>query len=197
MGSADLSTIKEAITSSRRFNSKIMVDLLGATEERIRQIEKLNPDYFCMHVGIDQQMQGKDPYNLLKKTKTNIPIALAGGLKAENISKALSFGAQIIIVGGAITKASSPKDAAQKIKQAMEKGKNQENPSESLTLAQKIQKISTSNISDAMQRSGEMQNFPIKLNTHLLAGGKKIFGYAIPTRCANGDWAKPIQAIDK
>ena len=51
--------------------------------------------------------------------------------------------------------------------------------------------VSTPNISDAMHKKGAMQDIrPIKLGFHMV-------GEALTVRTMDGDWAKPIEAIDK
>ena len=51
-------------------------------------------------------------------------------------------------------------------------------------------RVSTSNISDAMHRKGAMPNIrPLKT-------GYKMVGRALTVRTYNGDWAKPVEAID-
>ena len=52
-------------------------------------------------------------------------------------------------------------------------------------------KVSTPNISDAMHRKGAMQDIkPVKLGFHMV-------GRALTVRTIDGDWAKPIEAIDE
>jgi 3-hexulose-6-phosphate synthase/6-phospho-3-hexuloisomerase len=51
-------------------------------------------------------------------------------------------------------------------------------------------KVSTPNISDAMQRKGEM------LEIKPVVNGIKTVGKALTVRTYPGDWAKPVEAID-
>ena len=125
LGVADDSTIKEALKSARKYGSKLMVDLIGVKDKikRAEELEKIGIDYLCIHVGIDEQMLGKKATETLKKIvkKTNIPLAVAGGINSETASEMANSGASIIIVGGAITKAKDVKTATKKIKKAIEK----------------------------------------------------------------------------
>ncbi|RLI21779.1 hypothetical protein DRO47_03420, partial [Candidatus Bathyarchaeota archaeon] len=50
----------------------------------------------------------------------DIPVAVAGGIRADTAAKVVKAGAKIIIVGGAITRASDPKEAASIIKRVIE-----------------------------------------------------------------------------
>ncbi|MEF8879450.1 MAG: 3-hexulose-6-phosphate synthase [Candidatus Thermoplasmatota archaeon] len=199
LGVSDDSTIRDALKSARRYGSKIMVDLIGVKDkvERAKQLEKLGVDYLCLHVGIDEQMTGKTPYDVISKIfeNTDISIAAAGGLNSETAPKASEAGARIIVVGGAITKAKNVAKATSKIKKALEK-------SESIAtdlfkkydkkdLKKAFSKVSTPNISDAMHTKGAMKDIkPIKKGFH-------IAGSALTVKTMDGDWAKPVEAIDK
>jgi len=61
MGAAADSTIEEAVSAARKYGTKIMVDLLGVKNpvERGKSVSRLDVDYLCVHVGIDQQMTGQ------------------------------------------------------------------------------------------------------------------------------------------
>jgi 3-hexulose-6-phosphate synthase/6-phospho-3-hexuloisomerase len=57
-------------------------------------------------------------------------------------------------------------------------------------LKKAFSKVSTPNISDAMHKKGAMQGIrPVKLGFHMV-------GQALTISTINGDWAKPIEAID-
>ncbi|MCK5300817.1 MAG: orotidine 5'-phosphate decarboxylase, partial [Thermoplasmatales archaeon] len=115
LAAANDSTINDAIKSARKYGSKIMVDLIGVSDKikRVKELENFGVDYLCHHIGIDEQMIGKKPEDLLKKiiNHTHIPVAVAGGLNSETVAKIVNAGASIIIVGGAITKAKNVFDS--------------------------------------------------------------------------------------
>ena len=69
MGLADDSTIREAIEAAKRVGAKIMVDLMNVDDmpSRAVELERLGVDYVCVHVGIDQQMRGMKPLEVLKQ----------------------------------------------------------------------------------------------------------------------------------
>jgi 3-hexulose-6-phosphate synthase/6-phospho-3-hexuloisomerase len=199
LAASDNRTIVDALKSARKYGTKIMADLIGVKDKSIRaeEIEKLGVDFLCVHIGIDQQMIGKNPVDILKSIvkKTKIPVAVAGGINSETAVDAVKAGASIIIVGGAITKAKDVIMATKQIKKAITEEK-----SVMTTFFKKYDKselkkafsmVSTPNISDAMHKQGAMQNIrPIKLGFHMV-------GRAYTIRTIDGDWAKPIEAIDK
>jgi 3-hexulose-6-phosphate synthase/6-phospho-3-hexuloisomerase len=199
LAAADDSTILDALKSARKYGAKLMVDLIGVKdkEKRAKDLERIGIDYLCMHIGIDEQMHGKNPIKLLSKlTKnTTIPMAVAGGINSETASEVVKAGASIVIVGGAITKAHDVKKATQQIKKAITEKRpiktelfKKYDKSE---LKKAFSLVSTPNITDAMHKQGAMSGIkPIKLGFHMV-------GRALTVRTIDGDWAKPIEAIDK
>ena len=196
---ADDSTILEALKSARKYGARLMVDLIGVSdkEKRAKDLEKMGVDYLCMHVGIDEQMQGKNPIKLLAKLvkNTTIPMAVAGGINSETASEVVIAGASIVIVGGAITKANDVKKATQQIKKAITEKKSVKTDLfkkyDKSELKKAFSLVSTPNITDAMHKQGAMSGIkPIKLGFHMV-------GRALTVRTIDGDWAKPIEAIDK
>lgn len=199
LGVADDSTVREAVDAARRYGSKVMVDLLNVEDPvgRARRVEELGVDYVCVHIGIDQQMKGMDALDVLSKvaSQCRVPVAIAGGINSETAAKAVELGASVVIVGGAITKAEDAEEAARSIKQAMLSRKPVRTELykrygvEELEAA--FMKVSTPNISDAMQRRGEMRGI------RPVTPGAKMAGRAFTVRTYPGDWAKPVEAIDQ
>jgi 3-hexulose-6-phosphate synthase/6-phospho-3-hexuloisomerase len=199
LGAADDSTVREAVDAARRYGSKVMVDLLNVEDPvgRARRVEELGVDYVCVHIGIDQQMKGMDALDVLSKvaSQCRVPVAIAGGINSETAAKAVELGASVVIVGGAITKAEDAEEAARSIKQAMLSRKPVRTELykrygvEELEAA--FMKVSTPNISDAMQRRGEMRGI------RPVTPGAKMAGRAFTVRTYPGDWAKPVEAIDQ
>ncbi len=196
---ADNAVIDEAIKSGRKYGVAIMVDLINAEdpERRAKELEGLGVDYVCVHVGIDQQMQGMDTLNLLKKVSAelNTPLAVAGGVDAELASEAVSLGADVIIVGGNITRSAKVKESTAKIRESMDLGwRKGEGRKERETLDTQIFKlfmqVSTPNISDAMHRKGVMRGIKP------LFDDIKLVGKAVVVQTFEGDWAKPVEATD-
>jgi len=198
LGAADDSTILEAVEAGKRYGAKIMVDLLNIDDMigRSVELEKLGVDYICVHVGIDQQMRGMDPLEILRQVVevVHVPVAVAGGINSETAAKSVEAGASIVIVGGAITKAENAEEATRIIKEAMltrkpivtklyKKYHEEE-------LYEVFMKVSTPNISDALQRKGEM------VGIMPVVSGAKAVGKAITVRTYPGDWAKSVEAID-
>lgn len=196
LGSADDSTILDALRSAHKYGVRLMADLISAPDpvKRAVELEALGVDYVNVHIGIDQQMIGRNPISLLREIseKVTVQLAVAGGLDAENAAQAVKAGAKIVIVGGNITRSDNVTEAAKKIRQSVDSPDTVE-IRDTTTIDQEIREIlkdvSTSNISDAMHRKGAMKGI------HPVIRGK-IVGTAITVQAFAGDWAKTVEAID-
>lgn len=200
MAQADDSTITEAVKAARRYGSQIMADLIGVEEKNKRAVEvqNLGVDYLCVHVSIDEQMAGKDPMEDLREVAkvSKLPIAVAGGLNSETVVPAIEAGASIIIVGGAIVKAAKVTEATANIRKAMDTRKKVKSELYKKYKEEELQevfsKVSTPNIADAMQKEGTMEGILPRINR-----GIKMVGRALTVKTADGDWAKPVEAIER
>jgi len=200
MGLADDSTISEAVMAARKYGAEIMVDMLNVIDivERSETVEKLGASYICMHMGIDQQMRGKDaPVDLLKNvvSSVSIPVAAAGGITAETVRRYVEAGASIIIVGGGIIKTKDITEAAKNMKKAMAGSEIRSDLAKKYgeaDLFEAFSRVSTPNISDAYHKQGVVKGLVPHLNP-----GQKMVGRALTVQTANGDWAKSVEAIDR
>lgn len=199
LGVADDSTIKECVEAAKNYGGRVMVDLLGVSDptRRAMELEKMGVDYIGMHTSIDEQMRGKDPFSQLREVSrtVSVPVAVAGGINSETVAKAIDAGASVVIVGGAVIKAKDPQEATRTIKEAIKDKKviftqlfKRERGKE---IVQIFKKVSTPNLSDAMHRAGEIKGL-VKITP-----GVKLVGQALTVRSYPGDWAKPVEAIDK
>lgn len=194
LGSADNSTIQDAVRAARKYGVKLMADLISADNQaqRAKELVDLGIDYINVHVGIDQQMMGEDPIKILKKLKLNVPIAVAGGIDAQSAAEAVLSGASIVIVGGNIVRTSNVTAAARAVRQSIdapEVSPEPEKPIHEKTI-ELLKRVSTPNISDAMHRKGAMKNI------RSICPGTKMAGRAVTVATFPGDWAKTVEAID-
>ncbi|KAB2947594.1 MAG: bifunctional hexulose-6-phosphate synthase/ribonuclease regulator [Candidatus Methanoperedens sp.] len=194
LGSADDSTIQDAIRSARKYGVKIMADLISAKSpvKRAKELAELGIDYINIHVGIDQQMMGEDPLSILKSLKINVPIAVAGGIDAKSAAAAVLSGASIIIVGGNIVRSSNVTASARAIRESLDMPQLSIEPEKSIDekIIELLKQVSTPNISDAMHRKGAMKDI------HSICKGTKAVGKAVTVQTFPGDWAKPVEAIN-
>lgn len=200
LGLADDGTIEEAVMAGRKYGAAIMVDLINVPDRvaRAKEVEKLGVTMVCMHMGIDTQMRGEEPpIDVLRRivTETNIPVAVAGGITAENAGLYAEAGASDIIVGGAIIKTGDIRKAASNVKASIEGADVDTDIARKYTeedLFEAFGRVSTCNISDAFHKQGVMQG----LLPQSLRHKQKMVGRALTVQTTNGDWAKPVEAID-
>ncbi len=191
-------TLAECVAAGRDYGAEIVADLLGTQDPLARAVEamRLGVDYIGVHTAIDAQMRAADPFELLHKLAevVEIPICVAGGIHSESAGRAVEAGASVVIVGGAISKAPDARKATQDLKRAI---------TEKVSVPTKLYKrvteenireillqISAANLSDAMHRRG------VLVGLRPVAPGLKVAGKALTVRCAPGDYAKPVEAID-
>ncbi len=198
LATSDNSTIEDALRAARKYGVQIMMDLLTVPDpvERSRQLEKLGVDYICVHVGIDQQMTGRDTIDFLKEIVKEVktPVAAAGGINVQTGAEAIACGAAIVIVGGSIVRSADVTASARKIREAIDHAlafagaKPRRSMEEELTAI--LRDVSAPNVSDAMHRKGAMRDI------RSINPGNKIVGTAVTVQTFAGDWAKTVEAID-
>jgi 3-hexulose-6-phosphate synthase / 6-phospho-3-hexuloisomerase len=199
MGEASDGTIKECISAGRNYGIKIGVDFLASIDciDRATKVEEWGADFVIVHTAIDDQMLGYDPFEGLSKicSKVNIPVAVAGGINSETVVDAINAGARIIVVGGAICKATDVRVATGNLKKAIS---NLERIPVDLfkrasngNIREVLEKVSTANISNGSHRLRGITGL------QCISPGTKMIGRAVTVRTYPGDWAKPVEAVDK
>jgi len=121
LGATDDYTIKDAVGAARKYNVKIMCDLINVPDPltRAKEVERLGCDIICVHMGISVQMRERDVTKKMAMLKeivksVKVPVAVAGGVRLEHVDDLVRCGCKIIIVGSAITRSSSPEEATRR-----------------------------------------------------------------------------------
>lgn len=200
LGLSDDSTIEEGVSAARKYGAEIMVDMINVPDKvrRSKEAEAMGASYVCLHMGIDQQMRGEDPPIDILKTivsETSLPVAVAGGITAETAGIYVEAGASVIIVGGGIMKTANITAATAAVKAAMGGAKVDTGLSKKYgeeELFEAFSKVSTCNISDAFHKRGVMIGI-----TPRIRSGQRMAGRALTVQTVNGDWGKPVEAIDR
>jgi len=197
LAAASDGTLREAIEAGRNYGILIAVDLINTPDpvRRAQEATAWGAHHVVVHCGIDQQMEGRDPFALLREIAAvgGITTAVAGGLHSENVVEAVRAGAEIVIVGGAITKSPDAREATRCIMEALRTGVPAKTDLYHRTRDQvrtMFLKASTANLSDGSHR------LPCMSGIRPLAPGLKTAGPAVTVRTYPGDWSKPVQAID-
>ncbi|NLF31639.1 MAG: bifunctional hexulose-6-phosphate synthase/ribonuclease regulator, partial [Planctomycetes bacterium] len=189
----------QCVETGRQYGLAVAVDLMGVADPvaAAAAMEALGVDWVDVHCPIDRQMQGADPLDQIRRVRSacGLTLAAAGGLTSETAAGAVAAGADVIIVGGAITKAIDPQAATAAIRTAIDTGEAV--AGEGLfrraaadTIRQILQTVRTANISDGSHRQ------PCLAGLHPLWIGAVAIGPAVTVRTVAGDWSKPVQAID-
>jgi 3-hexulose-6-phosphate synthase/6-phospho-3-hexuloisomerase len=196
LADADDSVIAEAMRAARLYGVRIMADLINVKDPagRAHELEAIGVDIMCAHAGIDQQMTGKNSLELLKSLSDQvyIPLAIAGGIDAGGAGEAVRCGADIVIVGGWITRSADVTGSTRKIRSELDnpsiKPVEKKSPDEEILAL--LMQVSAPNVSDAMHRKGAMSGIIS------ICGNVKMVGRAVTVQTLAGDWAKPVEAID-
>jgi len=198
LGTASDATIEECVHAGRNYGAQIVVDLIAVPDPvaRAKRAEELGADYITVHVAIDEQMRGQDPFAVLQAVSqaVQLPVGVAGGINSETAALAVAHGASYVIVGGAITKAIDPELATREIRQALDEGVVIPTTLFKRAGAEEIRRVlemvSSANLSDALHRAGVLAGL------RPLFPGIRLVGRALTVRTYPGDWAKPVEAID-
>ena len=198
LAAASQSTIRECVEAGHHYGIEVAVDLLGVADpvEFAKRAEELGVAWLDVHCAIDQQMQGADPLALLRTVRaaTGLTLAVAGGINSETAAAAIDAGADVVIVGGAITKAADPQKATADIRKAIDTARpvatERFKRSSAENIREILETVRTSNISDGSHRQ------PCLEGLRPIAPGQFACGRAVTVRSFPGDWAKPVEAID-
>jgi 3-hexulose-6-phosphate synthase/6-phospho-3-hexuloisomerase len=196
LADADDSVIAESVRAARLYGIRIMADLINVRDpiKRAPELEAMGVDIICAHVGIDQQMIGKNSIDLLTSLSglIHIPLAVAGGISAATAGEAVKCGADIVIVGGWIVRSAEVSQNTRKIRAEMDDPlvRTIEKKSPDEEIRSLLLQVSAPNITDAMHRKGAMSGILS------VCGNVKMVGKAVTVQTVAGDWAKPVEAID-
>ena len=199
LGAASESTIREAIEVGKSYGLGIGVDLLGLEEPepRVERLAQWGAAFLSVHCPVDVQMRGGSPFGMLERLArvTDLPLAVAGGLNSETAPKAVAAGASIIVIGGAITKAEDPARAARDMRKALDTGAAVRTElfrrSGLEGIREVLARVSTANLSHGSHHR------PCLLGFQQITAGAKLVGPVLTVRTAPGDFAKPVEAVDR
>ncbi|MYL69854.1 Fe-S cluster assembly protein HesB [Halobacillus litoralis] len=115
-------TIKDTLEVARRYERRVMIDLLGVQEEqRIKELCALGVDLVSLHFGKDMQASGEiqsdDLFSLVQGS--HVEVAVAGGINPGTLPSILKNNPDTLIVGSAITKQNDRRSAALQMKGMM------------------------------------------------------------------------------
>lgn len=118
-GLAPIQTIVRAVKEAEKTGIYSIIDMLNV-EDPVNRLRKIvdagvKPDVVELHRAIDAEKVAELPWKLAGKLKEfGVLVAVAGGLRPENMEEAVKAGADILVVGRAITRAKDVEGAARR-----------------------------------------------------------------------------------
>lgn len=123
-GLAPISTIVKGIREAEKTGILSYVDMMNVEDptKRLDEIFKagVKPDVVELHRAIDSETS-EPPWKLAGeiKKKYEVLVAVAGGIRPENVEEVIRAGADIVVVGRAVTKARDVEGAVRKFMRHM------------------------------------------------------------------------------
>ncbi|MCY0868085.1 MAG: orotidine 5'-phosphate decarboxylase [Desulfurococcus sp.] len=113
---ADNEVVREAVETARSRGKMVIADLIGHPRpvERAVELDGMGVDVILYHVGISvQKARGLTALDMEREVeelrrRVSARIAVAGGLKPGAVRSLVLKGADIVVVGSAITRAEDP-----------------------------------------------------------------------------------------
>lgn len=129
MAVAPEDTIELGFRVASEYGKTIMLDFLNCSLETAQPYMEKQDVILCAHVGIDQQERSTArafpaPAVITRDGRT-VRWSIAGGVGLDNIDSIVNLHPHVVIVGGAIVRASNPTDAARQFRKALDKGDSQ------------------------------------------------------------------------
>ena len=124
LGVAEDQSIKDAIKTAHEAGKEILVDMIGVQdiENRAREVDEFGADYVGTHTGYDLQALGQNPFeefNLITNNVSKTKTAIAGGIKLSASEEIKKANPDLLIIGGAISTADDPAEAAAEFKKIL------------------------------------------------------------------------------
>jgi bifunctional enzyme Fae/Hps len=126
-GLAPISTVEKAIKEARKTGIYSVIDMLNVDKPMsVLKALTVKPNVVELHRAIDTEGKSEHAWGdiqAMKKLSERMLVAVAGGIRVDSVKEALKSGADIIVVGRAITKA---KDVRSMTEQFIEEMKQPE-----------------------------------------------------------------------
>ncbi len=124
LGAAHIKTINDVLETGKRYGKGVMIDTIALEnpDVLINKLARLEyrPDYILIHSGIDMQISGITPKDLINRFGEKLKdykVGVAGGININNIREILGYRwIDLIIIGGGLTRVDKPRETAKKIR---------------------------------------------------------------------------------
>ncbi|MCC6615198.1 MAG: orotidine 5'-phosphate decarboxylase [Anaerolineae bacterium] len=116
MGVAGDRTVEGAVSAARRFGRKVVADMLqvGDPVKRAGELLALGCDVLCIHTAFDDREVASpmETLRLVRSALPDAPLAAAGGIRLDSLERLMPERPDIVVAGGAITRAANPAQVA-------------------------------------------------------------------------------------
>ncbi|KGI79855.1 hypothetical protein IL38_20570 [Actinopolyspora erythraea] len=116
-------TISRAVARAHQYRGKVVCDLVGtrATRRRLRRLSELGADYVGIHNGLDERADNEDLSTQLAVCEAMgiRDVQLSGGITPESVRELRAGTPSIVVVGGYVLGSPEPRDAVERIRQAL------------------------------------------------------------------------------
>ena len=105
MGQAHDSSIIEQVKMAKKYNGKVMADVMLCPDKpkRAKEAQDMGVDYIIVHTGFDERnmIHGLSPLDDLPGVlaAVDIPVQAVGGLSIDQAIQTLEMGAEIVVFG--------------------------------------------------------------------------------------------------
>jgi 3-hexulose-6-phosphate synthase len=125
MALAHDATIEGSVRAAREKGCRVVADMMrvGNLSQRGTQLLELGVNALYVHTAFDVQSSQSSPYRQLQELRHAVPdavLGIAGGVNAERLGDIAPHRPDILVVGGAITRASDPRKAATLMRERIE-----------------------------------------------------------------------------
>jgi 3-hexulose-6-phosphate synthase len=125
MGVTNDATVMGVAKAARASGKRFMADMMLVRDvaERARELVEMGAGILCVHTAYDVRGAQASPLSELRALAPfsgRAALAIAGGVNAKNIADVSRAGADIAVVGGAITAAADRAAAAETLRKIME-----------------------------------------------------------------------------
>ncbi len=128
MACSDIKTIQNVINIARKYNKKVMVDMLGYQlgikdfESTLVLLDIPDDIILLTHLSFDKEKNINETLINLKLIQeiNRYSFAVAGGINLEVVKRIIDYDPSIIIVGSSITKAIHPGNEAKNIRNVID-----------------------------------------------------------------------------
>jgi 3-hexulose-6-phosphate synthase len=124
LGVAEDATIQAVVNTARKYGKQVMADMICVSDvgKRAAELDRMGVDYVCLHTALDVQNTGKTPFDelsLVMAVLVNAKVAVAGGINMGTIPLTKSYQPEIVVAGGALTKAANLRAAVIEMEDAI------------------------------------------------------------------------------